>query len=222
MLMHSSTFAVYKRRESNEAWQLVSDWDDELMACSHARAHLNIDHSRGLPDVEALVIKVEAPGKMPETLESNFAGNYVLCTRDGTHDEKFIAMMKVIDRELERKAHAVAQLIDLATIGAWLMDARSRDYSVWSDVMREDSTVSIALSNSDDEAQFLETIYYWSYALLAGGYLYKEGMRDYEKWSRSLLSVLDEELREEISPHLREFFRLAEEMVSDIGKAGTN
>jgi hypothetical protein len=66
-------FAVYKRREANESWQLVGDWDNELMACSLARARINLDHSRGFPNVEALVIKVDAPGDMLETLENNFA-----------------------------------------------------------------------------------------------------------------------------------------------------
>lgn len=94
-------FAVYRRRSPAEAWQLVGDWDDELMACSLARARINIDHSRGFSNVEALVIKVDESIGMPETLGDDLPSDYVLWASDGTHDEKFIEMMKRIDGEIQ-------------------------------------------------------------------------------------------------------------------------
>lgn len=94
------TFAVYKRRTSEGEWQLVSEWDDELMACSLARAHINIDHSKGFPEVEALVIKVDGSNQPLETVGNEAIKDSVLWASDGTHDPKFIALTEHLDKEL--------------------------------------------------------------------------------------------------------------------------
>ncbi len=119
-------------------------------------------------------------------------------------------------------APSQSQLIDLAAIGAWLMDTRSRDYSMWSSLMRRDADISNVLTDKGNEDELLRQVYNWSYALLAGGYLYKEGKQEYAQWSQLLLSGLDEELGSEISPHLREVFKLAREMASSIGRTFAN
>ena len=114
--------------------------------------------------------------------------------------------------------------LDMAILGAWYMDTRSRDFSLWSETMRSDSDIRGILAESvgRNEEQFLWGVYNWSSALLFGAYHLKDGRREYDVWCERLLSDLDEDTQEQIRPSLREFYDAAKEMENSIGRTFSN
>lgn len=122
------------------------------------------------------------------------------------------------------EAESNAQMIDLATIGAWYMEKRARDYAGWSAVMLADSDIQnvLGMNASGNEHSYLWKIYTLSNALLEGAYFFKGGIRDYEIWCDALLAELDDQTRNDVMPYLKDMYRFAEEMESSIGSGLDN